>query len=401
MKTLNAQLSASGTTIFTVMSQLANQHGSINLGQGFPDTEGPADVVQAAADALLDHRNQYPPMTGVPELRQAVSAINRRFYGLEIDPDREVIVTSGATEALAACLMALVDPGDEVVLLEPLYDTYLPMVRMLGAIPKLVRLEPPAWELPRAALAAAFGPRTKAILLNTPMNPASKVFTPDELGFIAGLLQQHDAYAVCDEVYEHLVFDGLRHIPLMTLPGMRERCLRIGSAGKTFALTGWKVGYISAPARLATVAMKAHQNLIFTTPPNLQRAVAYGLAKDDAYFARLAGDLQLRRDLLNAGLERIGFSVIPTRGSYFTTADFRPLGFQGDDVAFCRHITEQAGVTAIPVSAFYDGAAPPYFARFAFCKKPEVLEEAVARLHRHFRPAAAATGQLTAAGGSA
>jgi N-succinyldiaminopimelate aminotransferase len=397
VKTLNTQLSASGTTIFTVMSMLAAQHGSINLGQGFPDTEGPADVLQAAADALLDQRNQYPPMTGVPELRQAVAASNRRFYGLEIDPNAEVLVTSGATEALAACLMALIDPGDEVVLIEPLYDTYLPMVRMLGGVPKLVRLEPPEWKLPRAALAAAFGPKTKAILLNTPMNPASKVFTADELGFIAGLLQQHDAYAICDEVYEHLVFDGLKHIPLMTLPGMRERCLRIGSAGKTFSLTGWKVGYITAPARLASVAMKAHQNLIFTTPPNLQRAVALGLGKDDSYFAALAGDLQAKRDILGEGLARIGFSVIPTHGSYFTTADFRPLGFTGDDVDFCRHITEQAGVTAIPVSAFYEGEAPRYFARFAFCKRPEVLREALSRLERHF----SATATLTSAVGSA
>ncbi|MBN8891886.1 MAG: aminotransferase [Rhodospirillales bacterium] len=401
MKTLNTQLSATGTTIFTVMSVLANQHRSINLGQGFPDTDGPADVLQAAADALRDGRNQYPPMTGVPELRQAVAAANRRFYGLEVDPDTEVVVTSGATEALASCLMGLIDPGDEVVLIEPLYDTYLPVVRMLGDIPRLVRLMPPKWELPRAELAAAFGPKTKAILLNTPMNPTSKVFTADELGFIAGLLQRHDAYAICDEVYEHLVFDGLKHIPLMTLPGMRERCLRIGSAGKTFSLTGWKVGYITAPRALATAATKAHQNLIFTTPPNLQRAVALGLAKDDSYFAGLAADLQAKRDLLSDGLSRIGFSVIPTHGSYFITADFRPLGWNGDDVAFCRHITEHAGVTAIPVTAFFEGEAPRHFARFAFCKRPEVLAEAVERLARHFAGQGAASKALTSAAGSA
>ncbi len=242
MKPTNTLLSGIGTTIFTVMSALATKHQAINLGQGFPDTEGPRDVVEAAAAALMDGRNQYPPLTGVPELRQAVAAANRRFWGLEIDPDREVVVTSGATEAITACLMALLDPGDEVVLIEPLYDTYLPVVRLLGAVPKLVRLAPPRWELPRAELAAAFGPKTKAILLNTPMNPTGKVFTAAELAFIAELLQRHDAYAVCDEVYEHLTFDGWRHIPLMSLPGMRERCLRIGSAGKTFALTGWKVG---------------------------------------------------------------------------------------------------------------------------------------------------------------
>jgi aspartate/methionine/tyrosine aminotransferase len=270
-------------------------------------------------------------------------------------------------------------------------------------VAKLVRLEPPHWELPRAALAAAFGPKTKAILFNTPMNPASKVFSAEELGFIAELLQKHDAYAICDEVYEHLVFDGLKHIPLMTLPGMRERCLRIGSAGKTFSLTGWKVGYITACARLASVVVKAHQNLIFTTPPNLQRAVALGLGKDDAYFAKLAGDLQAQRDIMADGLSRVGFSVIPTQGSYFITADFRPLGFNGDDVAFCRYITEHAKVTAIPVTAFYDGGGPDHFARFAFCKRPAVLREAVARLGRLF---ADATQQgereaLTSAAGSA
>jgi aspartate/methionine/tyrosine aminotransferase len=259
------------------------------------------------------------------------------------------------------------------------------VVKLLGAVPKLVRLSPPGWELPRAELAAAFGPRTKALLMNSPMNPTGKVFTADELGFIAGLLQQHDAYAICDEVYEHLVFDGVKHIPLMTLPGMRERCLRVGSAGKTFSLTGWKVGYITAPRPLATVAIKAHQNLTFTTPPNLQRAVAMGLAKDDAYFASLSGALQAKRDRLAAGLASLGLAVLPAKGSYFISTDFRLLGFNGDDVAFCRHITEHAKVTAIPVSAFYDGPnAPSHYARFAFCKRDEVLDEAIARLQRHF-----------------
>ena len=385
MRDLNHQLAGLGTTIFTVMSALAAEHGSINLGQGFPDTDGPADVLKAAADALMDGRNQYPPMTGVPELRQAVAAANKRFYGIEVDPNTEVVVTSGATEALTASLMALINPGDEVVLIEPLYDTYMPVVRLLGAIPRVVRLTPPNWDLPRAELAAAFGPKTKAIMLNTPMNPTGKVISADELAFIAGLLQQHDAYAVCDEVYEHLVFDGLKHIPLMTLPGMRERCIRIGSAGKTFSLTGWKIGYITACKRLAGVATKAHQNLTFTSAPNLQRAVAVGLGKDDAYFAGLAGDLERKRNLMADGLARIGFSVLPTHGSYFVSADFRPLGFNGDDMAFCRYITEHAKVTAVPVTAFYDGAdAPSHFARFAFCKRDEVLIEALARLETLF-----------------
>jgi N-succinyldiaminopimelate aminotransferase len=391
MKSPNHLLNNIGTTIFTVMSALAARHGAINLGQGFPDSEGPADVIEAAAAALRDQRNQYPPLTGVPELRQAVAAANRRFYGIEADPDREIVVTSGATEAITACLMALLDPGDEVVLIEPLYDTYLPVVRMLGATPRLVRLNPPDWVLPRAELAAAFGPRTKAILLNSPMNPTGKVFTNAELAFIAELCQRHDAYAICDEVYEHLTFDGWRHIPLMTLPGMRERTARIGSAGKTFSLTGWKVGYVTAPAALAAVIARAHQNLTFTTPPNLQRAVAVGLAKDDAYFAALSGALQAKRDRLARGLAAIGFGVLEARGSYFITADIKPLGFAGDDSAFCRHIIETVGVAAIPVSAFYAGDAPGDYARFAFCKQDHVLDEALARLaalrapHSHAR----------------
>ncbi len=384
MKAANTRLAATGTTIFTIMSALAVQHGAINLGQGFPDTEGPADVVRAAADALMDHRNQYPPLTGVPELRQAVAGANKRFWGLDIDPAAGVVVTSGATEAITACLMALLDPGDEVVLIEPLYDTYLPVVRMLGAIPRLVRLEPPDWSLPRAALAAAFGPRTKAILLNTPHNPTGKVFTAPELEAIADLLRQHDAFAICDEVYEHLVFTPARHVPLMTLPGMADRCLRIGSAGKTFSLTGWKVGYVSGPPALVNVVAKAHQNLTFTTAPNLQRAVALGLAKDDAYFAALAANLAAKRDRLSAGLVGAGFRVLPADGSYFVITDFSGLGFPGNDAAFARAITEKAGVAAIPVSAFYEADAPEKLVRFAFCKQDSVLDEAVHRLTSFF-----------------
>jgi aspartate/methionine/tyrosine aminotransferase len=380
LKPANELLTATGTTIFTIMSALAVQHGAINLGQGFPDTDGPADVIEAAAAALRDGRNQYPPLTGVPELRQAVAAANRRFYGLEIDPDGGVVVTSGATEAITACLMALVNPGDEVVLIEPLYDTYLPVVKFLGGVPKLVRLDPPHWALPREALAAAFGKRTKLLLLNSPMNPCGKVFSRAELAFIADLLVAHDAYAVCDEVYEHLVFAPARHVPLMTLPGMAARCLRIGSAGKTFSLTGWKVGYVSGPQALATLVAKAHQNLTFTTPPNLQRAVALGLAKPDAYFEGLAADLRAKRDILAAGLAKLGFGVLDADGSYFITADFSTLGFEGDDLAFCRTITEEARVAAIPVSAFYPADAPRHYARFAFCKQDSVLREALGRL---------------------
>lgn len=398
MKALNTRLSATGTTIFTVMSALATEHGAINLGQGFPDTDGPADVVRAAADALFDNRNQYPPLVGLLELRTAVAEANARFYGIDVDPLTEVVVTSGATEAITASLIALLDPGDEVVLIEPLFDTYLPIVRMLGAIPRLVRLLPPKWELPRAELAAAFGPRTKAILLNSPMNPTGKVFTAAELAFVADLLVRHDAYAICDEVYEHLTFDGWRHIPLMTLPGMRDRCLRIGSAGKTFSLTGWKVGYVTASAPLAAVVAKAHQNLTFTTPPNLQRAVAVGLAKEASYFAGLSDGLAATRDQLSAGLVALGFHVLPSQGSYFVTADFSPLGFSMDDAAFCRMLTTEARVAAIPVSAFYDGSdAPKHYIRFAFCKRPAVISEALDRLGQYFAASKALTKKAATA----
>ncbi|WP_215754019.1 aminotransferase [Acetobacter sp. P5B1] len=383
-KPLNRQIAALPTTIFTVMSELARAHDAINLGQGFPDTEGPQDMVQAAADALLDGRNQYAPLTGLPELRRAVADSNARFQGLEIDAESEVVVTSGATEALAASLMALIEPGDEVVLIEPLYDTYLPMVRQLGGVPKLVRLEEPGWTLPREALTAAFSARTKAILLNTPMNPTGKVFTTEELDFIAGLLIQHDAYAVCDEVYEHLTF-GTPHVSLMSRPAMRERCLRIGSAGKSFSLTGWKVGYVTAPAPLAAVVAKAHQNLVFATAPNLQRAVAFGLNKDEQYFRDLAGDMARKRDILSAGLRGVGLDVLPCDGSYFVMADITPLANGLDDVAFARMLTEEAGVTTIPASAFYDssnGTPPKHLVRFAFCKQESVLQEAVARIER-------------------
>ena len=384
MRAANEILSGYGTTVFEVMSRLAMEHGAINLGQGFPDEDGPADLRRLAAEALIEGPNQYPPMMGLPELRQAVAQHNKRFYGLDVDWQREVMVTSGATEALADCFFGLIEPGDEAVLIEPLYDCYLPIVRRAGAVPKLVRVTPPDWRLERAELEAAFSEKTKLILLNSPMNPAAKVFSRDELALIAEMLERYDAYAVCDEVYEHIRFDGLEHIPLMTLPGMRERCVRIGSAGKSFSLTGWKVGYMTAAPSLLTPIAKAHQFVTFTTPPNLQKAVAQGLAKDDAYFESLAGEMQEKRDRFAEGLARVGFDVIDCQGTYFITADFRPLGFNGDDVAFCRHITTEAGVTAVPVSAFYQESAVDHFVRFCFCKKTEVLDEAIVRLEGLF-----------------
>ncbi len=386
MKAANSVFSGLGTTIFTVMSQLAQDHGAVNLGQGFPEGLEPRDVLDAAARAVQAGPHQYPPMMGIPALRQAVAAHDQRFYGLDLDWQSEVMVTSGATEALADCLFGLIEPGDEVVLIEPLYDSYLPIVRRAGGIPKMVRLQPPDWALPLEALAEAFSPRTKLIIVNSPMNPCGKVFDVDELAFIADLVQRHDAYAVCDEVYEHLTFDGRPHVPLMTLPGMRERTVRIGSAGKTFSITNWKVGYVvAAPALLGPIA-KTHQFITFTTPTPLQAAVAEGLGKPDTYFSGLAADMQARRDRLAGGLARIGFGILECAGTYFVTTDFSALGFTGTDAEFCRHITTEAGVAAVPVSAFYadQGSAPAHFARFCFAKEDAALDEALRRLAGHF-----------------
>lgn len=385
MKPANALFSSLGTTIFETMSRLAQQHGAVNLGQGFPEDLEPAAVIAAAAEAVQAGPHQYPSMMGTPALRQAVAAANRRFYGLDVDWQTEVMVTSGATEALADCLFGLIEPGDEVVLIEPLYDSYLPIVKRAGGIPRLVRLSPPHWELPREALAAAFSDRTKLILLNSPMNPCAKVFDEDELAFVAGLLEKHDAYAVCDEVYEHLTFDGRRHVPLMTLPGMRERCVRIGSAGKTFSVTSWKVGYVTAPAHLMQAIAKTHQFITFTTPTALQTAVAAGLGFGDDYFTGLAADMQARRDRLAEGLRSVGFDVLTAPGTYFITTDVRPLGWTGGDADFCLRLTTEAGVAAVPVSAFYAGDAPSHYVRFCFAKNDAALDEAVSRMRRFFR----------------
>ncbi|MGE5475146.1 MAG: aminotransferase [Bacteroidales bacterium] len=379
----NSLFAACGTTIFETMSRLANQHGAVNLGQGFPEGLEPAALVEKLAEAGRAGPHQYPSMMGTPSLRAAVAAHEHHYWTLPTTRD-EVMVTSGATEALAACFFGLIEPGDEVVVFEPLYDSYLPIIRRAGGIPKLVRLEPPHWQLPRETLAAAFGPRTRLLVLNSPANPCGKVFDADELTFIAGLLERHDAVAVCDEVYEHLTFDGRRHLPLAALPGMRSRTVKVGSAGKIFSLTGWKVGWVVAEAGLLAPIAKAHQYLTFTTAPALQEAVAWGLEHQRAYVDGLADVLEKRRDRLAAGLSAAGFAVLPTGGSYFLTTDFRPLGFDGDDNAFCRHITEKAGVAAIPVSAFYLGDAPGHYARFCFAKTDEAIDRAVARLTAFF-----------------
>ena len=385
MKTANSLMSGLGTTVFEVMSALARQHQSVNLGQGFPDDKGPEAVRRAAAEYLMDGHNQYPPMMGLPALRQAVAAHDRRFYGLDVDWQSEVLVTSGATEALCDCFLGLLEAGDEVVLLEPAYDTYAPVIRRLGAIPRPVRLVPPAWSLPYDELAAAFSPRTKLLVLNSPMNPCGKVFSRDELAVLAELIVRHDAFAVCDEVYEHLVFGAARHIPLMTLPGMRDRVLRIASAGKTFSITGWKIGYITGPAALLRPVTKAHQFVTFTTAPNLQHAVALGLGLDDDYFASIAAPLARGRDRLVTGLTALGMPTLPCDGTYFVVLDVtRWLRPGEDDIAFCRRLVVDAGVVLIPMSAFYDEAPPRNLVRACFCKLDATIDEALRRLRAAF-----------------
>ena len=381
MKSLDPTLARSGTTIFEAMSALARQHQAVNLGQGFPDDRGPLALREAAAAYLVDGHNQYPPMMGLPALRQAVAAHDRRWYGLELDWESEVLVTSGATEALLDCVLALVEPGDEVIVLEPAYDTYAPVIRRLGGVARAVRLAPPDWSLPRAALAAAFTARTKLLVLNSPMNPTGRVFTVDDLTWLAEQLVAHDVYALCDEVYEHLTFGAARHVPLMTRPGMRERALRIGSAGKTFSMTGWKVGYVTGPAALIRAVGKAHQLVTFTTPPNLQHAVAAGLALEDAYFDGLGPAMAAGRDRLAAGLAELGLPTLPCDGTYFLVADVAAWMQPGeDDIAFCHRVVVEAGVVVIPMSAFYLDAPPLSLVRFCFCKAPATIEAALDRL---------------------
>ncbi|MBP6631610.1 MAG: aminotransferase [Kofleriaceae bacterium] len=383
MRPLDPTLAGSGTTIFETMSGLARAHQAVNLGQGFPDERGPLVLREAGARYLVEGHNQYPPMMGLPGLRQAVARHARRWYGLEVDWEQEVLVTSGATEALLDCFLALLAPGDEALVLEPAYDTYAPVIRRLGAVPVPVRLVPPTWDLPRAELAAAITPRTKLVVLNTPMNPCGRVLPEDDLAWLAAQIVAHDLYAVCDEVYEHLVFAGARHVPLMTLPGMRDRCARIGSAGKTFSLTGWKVGYVTAAPALLRPIAKAHQFTTFTTPPNLQHAVALGLDLDDAYFAGLAGTLERSRDRLADGLRGLGLPVLPAEGTYFLVADVAGWMRPGeDDQAFCRRLVVDAGVVVIPMSAFYLGAAPASLVRFCFCKEDATIDAALERLRR-------------------
>ncbi|MFE5513201.1 pyridoxal phosphate-dependent aminotransferase [Streptomyces sp. NPDC056529] len=382
---LNRRLAEFGTTIFAEMSTLAARTGAINLGQGFPDTDGPEEVREAAVRALRDGRgNQYPPGPGVPELRTAIADHQRERYGLEYDPDTEVLVTAGATEAIAASLLALVEPGDEVIALEPYYDSYAACVAMAGGtrVPVTLRPHEGAYVLDLDELRAAVTDRTRLILLNTPHNPTGTVLTRAELTAVAELAVERDLLVVTDEVYEHLVFDGAEHVPIASLPGMRERTVTISSAGKTFSFTGWKVGWIIASPGLTSAVRSAKQFLTYVSAGPFQYAVAEALRLPDAYFDGLRADLAAKRDLLGEGLAKAGFEVYRPSGTYFVTTDIRPLGAT-DGFAFCRSLPERAGVVAIPNAVFYDDreAGAP-FVRFAFCKKTEVLEEAVSRLRR-------------------
>ena len=374
-----------GTTIFAEMSALAVRTGAVNLGQGFPDTDGPPEMLAAAAAALRDGHNQYPPAPGIPALRAAVAEHQRRFWGLSYDPDGEIVVTAGATEAIAAAILALCEPGDEVVCFEPYYDSYAASIALAGAVRRPVTLRPTGtgrYGFDPAELRAAFGPRTRLVLLNSPHNPTGKVFDAEELALVAELCQEYDSYALTDEVYEHLVFTdaGSPHIPLATLPGMRERTIRVSSAGKTFSCTGWKVGWASGPAPLVAAVLRVKQFLTFVNAGPLQPAVAVALALGDDYYDGFRAGLQQRRDQLSAGLVEAGFEVLPAEGTYFVTADITGLGGR-DGVEFCRTLPERCGVVAVPTQVFYDHVeAGRRLVRFAFCKRPEVLAEAVSRL---------------------
>ncbi len=380
MKTSSARLSGLGTTIFAEMSALALRTGAVNLGQGFPDTDGPAEVIEVAVDALRGGRNQYAPGTGVPELRGAIAAHQKRFYGVDVDPDSEVGVTTGATEAIASALLGLVDAGDEVIVLEPYYDSYVAVIQMAGGVRRPVTLRAPDFRLPIDELRAAVSPRTTAILLNSPHNPTGTVLRRGELEVIAAVAIEHDLVVISDEVYEHLTFDGIPHLPIATLPGMAERTLTISSGGKSFSFTGWKIGWATGPAELVRAMIGAKQFLTYTSGSPLQPAIAHALDADDAYFDGFRAQLQSQRDLLCDGLAEIGFEVYVPEGTYFATTDITPLGFS-DGVEFCRTLPERAGVVAIPHQVFYDDvAAGRPLVRWAFCKKPEIIAEALDRL---------------------
>lgn len=381
---LTSKLAGFGTTIFARMSALAASTGAINLGQGFPDVDGPTEVLDAAVEAIRSGINQYPPGPGIADLRTAIAEHQHRFYGLTYDPDSEVLVTAGATEALAGALLGMLDAGDEVVLFEPMYDSYQACIAMAGGVIRPVVLRPGddgRYEFDREQFLAACTPATKLILLNTPHNPTGKVFTRDELEFIAGIARERDILVVTDEVYEHLVFSGAKHVPMATLPGMAERTISISSGGKTFNTTGWKIGWMCGPASMIDAAKTAKQFLTYVNGAPFQPAIAVGLRLPDAFFQALAADLEAKRDRLVPGLEAAGLVAHRPEATYFTTVDIRPVRPDGDGVAFCLELPELIGVVAVPNQVFY--ANPEHgrhLVRFACCKRLEVLDAAVERL---------------------
>lgn len=368
------------TTIFEAMSALARELGAINLGQGFPDARGPESVIEAAVTALREGSNQYPPMPGLPELGRAVADHYRRHQDIDLDWTSEVTITSGATEALAAAILALVRPGDEVLLIQPMYDAYLPLVLRAGGVPRFARLAPPDWRIDAAMLDAAFTPATRLVILNNPVNPSASLFDAASLALLAERAVAHDAVVISDEVWEHLVFDGRRHLPIMALPGMRDRTVKIGSAGKIFSLTGWKVGWMCASPALSRVLAKAHQFLTFTTPPNLQAAAAHGLALPDDYFHEMRAGYARSRDRLAAGLADAGYRVLPSAGTYFLSVDLPGSGIAADDVTFAEIAVREAGVATIPVSAFYAEDAVRGVVRLCFAKQDETIDAGIARM---------------------
>ncbi|WP_409330272.1 pyridoxal phosphate-dependent aminotransferase [Trujillonella humicola] len=375
---LTERMQPFATTVFAEMSALAVRTGAVNLGQGFPDTDGPASLLEDAVAAIRGGANQYPPGPGVPALREAVAAHQARFRGLRVDPD-DVLVTVGATEAIAAAVLALTTPGDEVVTFEPYFDSYAATIALAGATRRTVVLRSPDFAVDEAALRAAFTPRTRVVLLNSPHNPTGKVFTRAELELVARLAAEHDAVVVSDEVYEHMTY-GVAHLPIASLPGMAERTLTISSAGKTFSVTGWKVGWVHGPTELVAAVRAVKQFLTFVGSGPFQPAVARALALPDEYFDGLRADLTRKRDLLVAGLEAAGFAVNRPDGTYFVTADAAPLGYT-DSMALCWDLPQLAGVVAVPVRVFHDDQdAAPSLVRFAFCKKDDVLGEAAERL---------------------
>lgn len=380
---VTSKLREFGTTIFAEMSALAVETGAINLGQGFPDYDGPSEVLDAAVDAIRSGQNQYPPGPGVPVLRQAIAEHQSRFWGLSYDPDTEVLVTAGATEALAACLLGLLESGDEVVLLEPMYDSYQACIAMAGATARPVTLRPPDYGFDPDELRAAITDRTRVLLVNSPHNPTGVVLDDEQLRILADLAIEHDLIVVSDEVYEHLTYDGVAHRSIATLPGMRERTLVISSGGKTFNTTGWKVGWICAPAPLVAAARSAKQFLTYVSSAPFQPAIAAGLRLPDEYFMNLASDLQTKRNHLMSGLRDAGFEVFEPQGTYFVTVDIRPVDPEGDGYAFCRSLPDRCGVVAVPNVVFYDRAHQHegrHLVRFAFCKRQSSIDEAVARL---------------------